>query len=81
MLSQGPQSPTDIGPNRQRVRALEDFLARQNIGDHGFLEAPATLMCLLTPRERRQWRTMTPATYTRPYPFGSSVVAGEIPRY
>ncbi len=74
VLSNGAQGEAESGPNKQRVKAIESFLANQNVGAKGFHEAPATLMCLLTPKGLRQWRTFTPSTYTRPYPFGASVV-------
>jgi hypothetical protein len=75
ILSNGPQAEGESGPNKQRVKAIESFLANKEVGAKGFQEAPATLMCLLTPKGLRQWRTFTPSTYTRPYPFGASVVS------
>ena len=75
ILSNGPQAEGESGPNKQRVKAIETFLANKEVGAKGFQEAPATLMCLLTPKGLRQWRTFTPSTYTRPYPFGASVVS------
>ena len=57
---------------RMRVKAIKDFLKRRTDTGPGHHHATATLMCLLTPREHRQWRSVTPSPYTRPYPFGVS---------
>jgi len=72
VLANGPQTETESGPARARVKALEEFLSKRKHSIKGYTEAPATLVCLLTPRDIRQWRSKTPATYTRPYPFGES---------
>jgi len=81
ILKNGPQGEAESGPNKQRVKSIQSFLANQNVGSKGFHEAAATLMCLLTPREHRQWRSTTPSTYTRPYPFGAGVIANHMPAY
>lgn len=57
---------------RMRVKAIKDFLQKKGDTAPGHHHATATLMCLLTPREFRQWRSVTPSPYTRPYPFGVS---------
>jgi len=72
VLANGPKGETESGPARARVKALEDFISKKANYIKGYTEAPATLMCLLTPRDVRQWRSKTPATYNRPYPFGVS---------
>ena len=70
IVAQGPPGPTHSGPARARVKQIEDFLENQRKGVKGHEQASATLVCLLTPREHRQWRAPTPSTYTRAYPFG-----------
>lgn len=60
---------------RLRVKAIKDFLKQKYDTSPGHEHATATLMCALTPREHRQWRSTTPSPYTRPYPFGGSATA------
>ena len=57
---------------RFRVKAIKDYLRKKTDTGPGHHHATATLMCILTPREHRQWRSVTPSPYTRPYPFGTS---------
>jgi len=68
ILTHGPPGG-ELPSARLRVKAISDFLTK-GVTAPGHDHAMATLMCGLTPREHRQWRA-TPATYTRPYPFGS----------
>lgn len=70
----------ESGPAKFRVKAIEDFLAKQRSGAKGFSEAPPTLMTHLTPKDLRQWRSTTPSTYKCPYPFGSGMLSA-IPQY
>ena len=57
---------------RFRVKAIKDYLRKKTDTGPGHHHATATLMCILTPREHRQWRSVTPSPYTRPYTFGTS---------
>ena len=59
--------------SKLRVKTIKDFLRVKNEATSpGHEHAAATLICTLTPREHRQWRSVTPSPYTRPYPFGVS---------
>jgi len=59
---------------RLRVKAIKDYLKAKDDFAPGHHQANATLMCTLTPRDHRQWRSTTPSTYTRAYPFGNAAV-------
>ena len=69
ILKNGPPGG-EMPSARLRVKAINDFLRQKGDTAPGHDHATATLMCSLTPREHRQWRSTTPSPYTRPYPFG-----------
>lgn len=70
ILNNGPGGG-ELPSARLRVKCIKDFLKQKGDTAPGHDHATATLMCALTPREHRQWRSTTPSPYTRPYPFGS----------
>ena len=59
--------PHNWGSASARVKALKDFLRRQNNYDPGYHQATTTLVCLLRPREHKQIMPSTPSNYGRPH--------------
>jgi tetratricopeptide (TPR) repeat protein len=69
-------SPADRGAALMRVKAIKDFMSRQNDFSPGYHQATTTLVCLLRPREHRQLVQSHPSTYGRPHTatkFGSGM--------
>jgi len=78
ILNNGP--PGGEAPAaRFRVKAIKDYLKIKDDFGPGHHHANATLMCTLTPRDHRQWRSTTPSTYARAYPFGKTAVLSGYP--
>jgi len=47
-----------------RVKVIKDFLRAKSKTAPGYQNGTATLICALTPRLHRQWRSITPSPYT-----------------
>ena len=54
------------GPAMHRVKAIKDYLRRQDNFEAGYHNSTTTLVCLLRPQEHRQIVPSNPCTYGRP---------------